>query len=594
MTRTKRLTVSLIPIFSTALLVLTVSCNRNQPLQTVEPARSESENSNVPPPSKVFLEIDRMAGTPALKPEQVIRNNPVSLAGIYAEAGLDLRITQDSTDLPRQETIRLADLHGLMTAFSSLEAEAGERKIYGIVVTEDQDEPGTLGIMFDFGQHDENDIPREAFAIFASAHQGLDGGVDPEMLLTAAHELAHCFNLHHPDWEGTSFQSRATIESYSLADTVRWNLSSQSIAHLQGHPDCLVWPGSSAQKFGVATAEHLARHKISPNESFDEAQETDVCSGEGAFTTRRSSAARAVAARKETRMLSADDTSLRLVLSAPKSTFVVGEPVVLTAELRNVGTTQVAVSPLLNPDYQFLNVEIRRPDMDRFHRFRPAVLADARGARLRRLAPGESMLTEIRVFFGAEGWTFAEPGSYAVRADFGVGDPDGRDRVASNVLELEILEPARTADIRARTILTQPDGQLSTQAGLYLLFEGGDHLTQGAGAVRQIGEEADAAQAPAARLALAMAALNPPARAGLTQEAPAVEQAQEYLSGILDTDLPPATLVRVQSTLARELDSQGQTEAALRIREETIRELDSRSLERPEKDQLKRRMRPPG
>ncbi|MGB5344433.1 MAG: hypothetical protein WBP67_20315 [Thermoanaerobaculia bacterium] len=266
----------------------------------------------------------------------------------------------------------------------------------------------------------------------------------------------------------------------------------------------------------------------------------------------------------------------------------------LTAELRNVGTTRVAVSPLLNPDYQFLNVEIRRPDMDRFHRFRPAVLADARGARLRPLAPRESMLTEIRVFFGAEGWTFAEPGSYAVRADFGAGDPDGRDRVASNVLELEILEPARTADIRARTILTQPDGQLSTQAGLYLLFEGGDHLTQGAGAVRQVGEEADAAQAPAARLALAMAALNPPARAGLTQEAPAVEQAQEYLSGILDTDLPSATLVRVQSTLARELDSQGQSEAALRIREETIRELDSRSLERPEKDQLKRRMRPPG
>ncbi|MGB5659930.1 MAG: hypothetical protein WBO54_10655, partial [Thermoanaerobaculia bacterium] len=230
MTRTKGLTASPIPILLTALLGLTVSCNRSQPQQTVEPRRPESENSNIPAPSKVLLEIDRMAGTPALVAEQVIRNNPVSLAGIYAEAGLDLRITQDSTDLPRQETIRLADLHGLMTAFSSLEAEAGERKIYGIVVTEDQDEPGTLGIMFDFGQHDENDIPREAFAIFASAHQGLDGGVDPEMLLTAAHELAHCFNLHHPDWEGTSFQSRATIESYSLADTVRWNLSSQSIA----------------------------------------------------------------------------------------------------------------------------------------------------------------------------------------------------------------------------------------------------------------------------------------------------------------------------------------------------------------------------
>ena len=154
------------------------------------------------------------------------------IGAIYAAANIRMEVRHDQSDLPRRESVRLADLHALMTSFQSISAPPGTWKLYVLVATSDANDPDTLGIMFDFGSTDRNDLPREGCAIFAGAHEALPGGVGPEMLLTAAHELAHCFNLHHPDWDGTSFHRDATIESYSLTDSVRWSLSPQSRDHL--------------------------------------------------------------------------------------------------------------------------------------------------------------------------------------------------------------------------------------------------------------------------------------------------------------------------------------------------------------------------
>jgi len=159
---------------------------------------------------RVLIEIDRMSGTRPVETEQTIGGQQVSLAAIYRSAGLELRVVPDRADLPRQDPIRLADLHALMTSSSSVVPQQGEWKVHALVVTEDADDPGTLGIMFDFGDEDTNDVPREAFAVFDSAHSTLPGGPVPELLLTTAHELAHAFNLHHTDWEGTSFTEDST------------------------------------------------------------------------------------------------------------------------------------------------------------------------------------------------------------------------------------------------------------------------------------------------------------------------------------------------------------------------------------------------
>lgn len=584
------------------LLSALVACGGGEPSPgpgspTIQPLASDlsqpsNENGREDEPTTWLLEIDRMQGTPDLLTEQEIDGKNVSLTKIFSDAGLELETAHDQSNIPQQPSLRLADLHGLMTTFSSVDPAEGQQKVYALIVTEDQDDPGTLGIMFDFEENDDNDIPREAFAVFTSAHKGLDGGVTPEMLLTTAHELAHCFNLHHPDWEGSSFQQDATIESYSMTDSVRWSLSSQSVAHLRDHPDCLVWPGGAAQEFGIATAEHLEGHKSSPNEAFSVADANQICAPQRGPSSRRAMAARTEPVRQAQRVLTSADTPLRLELRAPKTTYVIGEAVVLTAILHNAGTAEVEVMPLLDPNYQFLNIEIQRPGTEEFQRFRPAVLAEGRGTRSRRLAPGEAVLAEAKIFFGAQGWTFTEPGSYAVRADFGAGDALGsEERVASAELVLEIQEPRRPADRRARGALQDENGQLSTEAGLYLLFEGGDHLSTGARKVRRVTDEPESAQAPAAQLAAGMAALYPSARRGVSRGAPQIEEAKRYLSQVLSSDLPMASVVRAQRALVDELESQGQPEEADRVREQTMRELNLRLSGEPEGEELRRKVR---
>ena len=70
----------------------------------------------------VVLEIDRMTGTRAVEDEQVLGGDAVSLAEIYKAGDVDLRIVHDQDDLGRQESIRLADLHALMTANRTVDA----------------------------------------------------------------------------------------------------------------------------------------------------------------------------------------------------------------------------------------------------------------------------------------------------------------------------------------------------------------------------------------------------------------------------------------------------------------------------------------
>ena len=70
-------------------------------------ACSSNDKPEDPDPSgrhKVLLEIDQMIGTPPLTGIDKLKR-------IYADAGIDLDVRLDQTDLPRVETVRLGDLH---------------------------------------------------------------------------------------------------------------------------------------------------------------------------------------------------------------------------------------------------------------------------------------------------------------------------------------------------------------------------------------------------------------------------------------------------------------------------------------------------
>jgi len=507
-----------------------------------------------------------MAGTPALRDVQTLGGEEVSIRGIYAPANLDIEVRHDESDLPSRPTVRIADLHAMMTAFRSVPAPPDAWKLHVLVVTEDDSEPGLFGIMFDFGDEDENDLPREGCAVYATAHEALPGGVAPEMLLTTVHELAHCFNLHHSDWEGASFQRDSTIEGYAFTDSVRWALSSRSLEHILSHPASLVRPGAGGFAFGVITPRHLERHQSVPdNPAFFE-----VVDPEDLPANARRSAPRFVSLERSApaipRDAAARQAPLELHLEPPKRSFAVGEPVVLTVGLHNEGTTPQTVLSLLHPDYRFLHVEIREPGSREFRPFRPAVLAEARRLATERLAAGEAIHETVPIFFGADGWSFEKAGRYAVRVDYPsvTGDPPRlrgpEDRLRSGPIEIEIVDPPGERAAAAKRLA------LGKQQGLYLLFEGGDHLRDGQEKLRQLAERfPDSAQAAAARTALGIAALKPTLTRGGAGPV-RLEEAQRYLAGVLDSDQPPLVCVGAQATLADELERRGRAAEAADLR----------------------------
>jgi hypothetical protein len=514
-----------------------------------------------------------MQGTPALQDTLAGGPADASLKKIYADAGIELDIRHDQTDLPRVDRVRLADLHNLMTSFETVPAPAGFGKVHALVVTEDEEDPRTLGIMFDFNDNDLNSLPREGFAVFASAHRDLANSA-AELLLTTAHEMAHCFNLHHADWDGQSFHDHATVESYSMADTVKWALSSASARHLKMHPINEVWPGQGGLPFGTLRTGHLDSHRSDPAESFSVLADPTARGVAGppqkALARERGATLRGV---------EADD--LRLVLEAPKSSYLVGEPVVLTVGLHNTGSQDRYVLPLLDPRFQFLNVEFRKKNDPSFRAFRSAVLAEARGVDPARLKTGDTLHEEIKVFFGADGWTFKEPGTYEVRADFPAGASsrealsNQKERVQSPVLELVVQDATTSTDRRATRRI------LGYEEGLFIYLDGASHLRRAKASLEKVvQEERGSAVAAAARLALAQSELHPvPEPGSRVVPGPNVEKAQEYLRELPTATLPTESVVRTYQKLSVEVQKRGDTGEA-RVLRENARRIESEEATR--------------
>jgi hypothetical protein len=537
---------------------------------------------------KVFLEVDQMAGTPPLPLERDVGGTRVTLEGIYADAGLDLDVRRDQADLPRKDAVTLADLDAMMVAFHSLTPPPDAMYIHLLVVTRDQDDPDTLGIMFDLGDEDTDNLPREGFAMFADAHQGLPTDAPTEMLLTAAHELGHCFNLHHADWEGRSFKSGSTIEGYSLADTVLWRLSQVSKSHLSGDPGPEVWPGKKSLAFGLITSTHQRRHQTTPLEAFDVVEPDDVPKNQRGTHVHNGASSRET--RDRSRFRDPASQSLKLRLETEKRSYVLGEPVVLTVGLHNEGTRPMRVVPLLGPEYRFLAIEVRAPGTERFEPFHPALLADGRRASARVLAPGESLHDEAKIFFGAEGWTFSRPGTWVIRADFPAGGSDdagfdeGSGRIQSEPLAIDVVSPRSAPEQRAKELIWGP------QQGLYLLLGGGDHLKKARAQLTRLANETPAvAQAPAVRLALGLAALNPTIDpATKVQSAPRLDEAKRLLRPTLDAPLPPLSVAQAQTALAQKLERAGQTADANQVRRDATRKLAGKESAQKALEKLRR------
>ncbi len=160
---------------------------------------------------------------------------------------------------------------------------------------------------------------------------------------------------------------------------------------------------------------------------------------------------------------------LRLILSTDKSSFQLGEPLVVNVELKNESSRPMKVVKYLAPDYQFTTYEVTKPGGEQIP-YRSLTILNVRQDLYTTLGPGESLFERAKIFFGNEGWVFKKPGTYRVNA---AHTPVEGNPIRSNELALEIKSPPDQAHRRATELV------LTGQAGIFLLWEGGDQFSEG-------------------------------------------------------------------------------------------------------------------
>jgi len=168
--------------------------------------------------------------------------------------------------------------------------------------------------------------------------------------------------------------------------------------------------------------------------------------------------------------LGAQTSALRLVVSFERPAVYPGEPVIAYVSIMNASNDAVTLPEQLGPEYARIVYYVKQDDKPEVE-FRPWALME--NQRIVELPARQTRQEQARIFFGANGWTFASPGTYHVRAVLG--------RAASEPAELTVQRPASDTERAQSERITA-----SREAGFFLLFDGGDHLSAGRDLLRDI------------------------------------------------------------------------------------------------------------
>lgn len=207
------------------------------------------------------LEFDRMTGT-AFPQSQTIGGDTVSIQSIYLDAGDGkiVSVEEDDTNIAvindgtgsQKQCITNSELDNLMTAnrdtqigpasfacgFWIFNGTCTRYHAYGIVVdhyatySSGACKTSVIGRMW-------NASDRSGFAMFYK--NSVPTGNAEQYLLATAHELGHAFNLHHEDSDGSRSIMTGIIDS-----TYDFEFNTDSITHLDDHPDECVYPGTGS------------------------------------------------------------------------------------------------------------------------------------------------------------------------------------------------------------------------------------------------------------------------------------------------------------------------------------------------------------
>ena len=167
-----------------------------------------------------------------------------------------------------------------------------------------------------------------------------------------------------------------------------------------------------------------------------------------------------------------DSGALSIAVAPTKKQYQLGEPVYLRLTVTNRSEKTALVYPFLEPGEGAVQIEIEPPDQKgSVLKFVPLGVSD-NDAEVVPLGPGESLGTAFAVFFGGNGWTFTQPGTWRIRAIYenrGNGDLFGSVSASVDI---------SNAQAAAGRFLIEPSAA-SWEAGKFLTWQAGDHLRKG-------------------------------------------------------------------------------------------------------------------
>lgn len=189
-------------------------------------------------------------------------------------------------------------------------------------------------------------------------------------------------------------------------------------------------------------------------------------------------------------------SALKLTLDIGKPQVEVGEPVYATLTLTNTSKRSQPAFPDLYPEVGVGAVAVSY--QGRSALYVPIGVDDVE-TQVSELAPGQSVSATFAIFYGAAGWTFPAPGSYQLTGHYRHPSLGETQELRSAPVTLNVASGGP-----AGSLLTE-DSKAGDEAGLYMLWEGGDHLRRGIAQLEMLIERyPEQIQADYARLALGL------------------------------------------------------------------------------------------
>lgn len=403
----------------------------------------------------------------------------VTIESVLEESGFDVYNVgqRDLIPTPASGNWDDSQLHGLMSSFAQEPLNRLNWHVHLLMLQKPR-VSGLNGIMFDFGNADLNNLPRQGVAIFqheimfpidrlGNRSETPRADWKRKLIQTTVHEIGHALNLRHRFERALG---RANSTSFMNYD---WRF-------LGGGNAEKYWRefGFSFDSDELAFLRHGPRNNVIPGGdefgSIPYWENTD-----GGYSPYLPE-------------VITDDLSLNLIPPGSGNLFGFGQPVLLTVELINKTRRSLNLSKqLLDPKTGFLSFIIKRQNntgingsQSQSFSFNPIVhrCLNMDSMASASLEPDGKLANNVNLTFGSAGFTFIEPGNYEITAVFALPVQQRDFVVKSNKLTIRVGYPKSIAEEKDGLMLFRDD------VGLYMMLGGSDLLIEAEESLNEVVE----------------------------------------------------------------------------------------------------------